>query len=90
MDPFCGGTRATYVLAQGDVSGAWSWNPLVVLLAAAVLLALGRVVVGVTTQRWVNIYLPPRYALGGVALVLVIVEVNQQLQADRLMTLTPG
>jgi len=90
MDPFCGGTRAAFVLTRGDLVGAWSWNPLVVLMAAAVLLVLARAAVGWMTKRWVNVYLPRRYAFGGLAVLLVIIEVNQQMQAERLMNVVPG
>lgn len=90
MDPLSGGTRATYALSHGDLSGAWSWNPLVVVLAAAAVAVVGRVAVRAIGGRWVNLYLPRRYAAGGLFVLLLTVEVNQQLQADRLMTLTPG
>lgn len=90
MDPFCGGTRATYVLVRGDVAEAWSWNPLVPLLAVAVLAALARALVGWTRHRWLNVRMPRRLAVLGVATTLVAVEVNQQLQADRLVNALPG
>ncbi len=90
MDPFCGGTRATLVLSRGDVAGAWSWNPLVVLLAAVILLVLARAVMGTVTKRWVNLYLPRRYAVGGLVVLMIIIAINQQMQADRLMNVVPS
>lgn len=90
MDPFCGGTRATYVLVRGDLAGAWSWNPLVPLLAVAVLAALVRALVGWTRHRWLNVRMSRPLAVFGLAAVLVAVEVNQQLQADRLVNALPG
>lgn len=90
MDPFCGGTRATFVLSRGDVVGAWSWNPIVVLLAAAILLVLARTVVGTVTKRWMNLYVPRRYAVGSLVVLMVVVEINQQMQADRLMNVVPS
>ncbi|MBI2709419.1 MAG: DUF2752 domain-containing protein [Actinobacteria bacterium] len=84
MDPFCGGTRGTYQLALGNVGAAWSWNPIAVLLGVGAVLFLARAAVGRVTHRWLNLALPRRWVLSAVALVLVVVEVNQQLQADRL------
>jgi hypothetical protein len=90
MDPLCGGTRATYVLARGDIAGAWSWNPLVVLLAALLVIVVGRALIGAFTQRWLNYRGSRRTALVVVAMVLLVIEVNQQLQADRLIHVRPG
>lgn len=89
MDPFCGGTRATLVLARGDLAGAWSWNPLVVLMAAAVLLVLARAAIGAVTGHWVNPHLPRRHVVGGLVVLIVIIEINQQMQAERLMNALP-
>lgn len=89
MDPFCGGTRATYVLVRGDIGAAWSWNPLVPLLAIATVVAVVRFAVGLSTHRWLTVDLPRRAWLTFVAGVLAIVEVNQQLQAERLMEVVP-
>ena len=89
MDPFCGGTRATYVLMRGDLVGSWSWNPLVPVLAAAALVVISRCLVGLTTHRWLTIDLPRRGWVAIVAATLVVVEVNQQLQAERLMDVVP-
>lgn len=43
--PACGGLRATHDLAHGDVAGAWSMNPLWVLLVPLVVALWGRLVV---------------------------------------------
>ena len=40
--PACGGLRATHDLAQGDLAGAWSMNPLWVLAVPVVLVLWGR------------------------------------------------
>ncbi|WP_255566742.1 DUF2752 domain-containing protein [Iamia sp. SCSIO 61187] len=90
MDPLCGGTRATYVLVRGDVAAAWSWNPLVPLLAAAAVVLVVRFVVGLVAHRWLAVQLPRRVWLALSAAVLVVIEVNQQLQAERLMEAVPG
>lgn len=90
MDPFCGGTRATYVLVRGDLVGAWSWNPLVPLLAAAAVTLIGRFLCGLTTHRWLTVELPRRAWLAAFVALLAIVEVNQQLQAERLIEALPA
>jgi len=43
--PACGGLRATHDLAHGDLAGAWSMNPLWVLLVPVVVALWGRLVV---------------------------------------------
>jgi hypothetical protein len=40
--PACGGLRATHDLAHGDLAGAWSMNPLWVLLVPVVVALWGR------------------------------------------------
>lgn len=89
MDPFCGGTRATYLLVRGDLVGAWSWNPLVPLLAIAAAAIIARLFVGLCTHRWLTVSLPRRAWLVSIAALLVVIEINQQLQADRLMNVVP-
>lgn len=88
MDPFCGGTRATYLLVRGDVAGAWSWNPLVPLLAVAGAMVLARLIVGLVSRRWVTIGGSRRMWIVAIGSLLAIIEVNQQLQAQRLMEVT--
>lgn len=89
MDPFCGGTRATYLLVRGRLVEAWSWNPLVPLLALGAVVILARIVVGLTTNRWLQISLSRRTWALGVSALLVIIEINQQMQAQRLIDVVP-
>ena len=85
MDPFCGGTRAAFLLARGDWAGAWTYNPIVFPLAAAALLMLGRTAVGIFTSRWLAVRLTRRRTFVVLlAVALVILEVRQQLHADLL------
>jgi hypothetical protein len=90
MGPFCGGTRAARLTAQGEWALAWQYNPLgvaAVLGAAAVTL---RAVVGLVSGRWLTAQLhwtPWRrrvVVVVGVAL-LVALMVRQQLRADLLI-----
>ncbi|MFF5035640.1 DUF2752 domain-containing protein [Nocardia salmonicida] len=87
MDPFCGGTRATYLLLAGDVSESLRYNPGVLVLATVVVLALARGAVGVLTGHWLQIALRPgmgralRIVLGVAVLAL---WVRQQINADLL------
>lgn len=89
MSPTCGGTRATYLLVRGDLLGAWSWNPLVPLLAIGILAVVTRFVVGRLSGRWLNVRLPRRVWAGVAALGFIALEVNQQVQADRLINIIP-
>lgn len=89
MDPFCGGTRATYLLVRGRLVETWSWNPLVPLLAFGAVVIFVRIVLGLTTNRWLQVSLSRRAWVLGVSALLVIIEINQQLQAERLMEVVP-
>lgn len=83
--PFCGGTRGTLALARGDIAAAWSWNPVVPLLAIVVVAVIVRAVVGRLTGRWVEVFVPRKLTLGVVIVGMVALQVNQSLQADRLL-----
>lgn len=83
--PFCGGTRGTRALVNGDVGAALSWNPVVPLLAIFVLAVLARAVVGQTTGRWVEVIVPRRLLLGAAIVGSAALQANQWLQADRLL-----
>ena len=89
MDPLCGGTRATYLLVRGDVAAAWSWNPLVPLLALAITAVVIRFIVGRLGGRWVNVYAPRRVWFVALVAGAVVLEINQQMQADRLTSVVP-
>ncbi|NEW33313.1 DUF2752 domain-containing protein [Nocardia cyriacigeorgica] len=88
MDPFCGGTRATYLLLAGDVSESLRYNPgVLVLVLAVVVLALARGAVGVLTGHWLQIAL--RLGMGRALWVVVVIAVlalwvRQQINADLL------
>lgn len=90
MDPFCGGTRATYLLGRGDLVGAWSWNPMVPLLALGASGLVVRFLVGRFSGRWVDLHLPRRTWVALLAAAFVVLEVNQQLQAERLINVVPA
>ncbi|WCO68038.1 DUF2752 domain-containing protein [Iamia majanohamensis] len=89
MSPTCGGTRATYLLVRGDLLGAWSWNPLVPLLAVGFVAAVARFVVGCLSGRWLNLHLPRRVWVGALVIGFALLEINQQIQADRLINVIP-
>jgi hypothetical protein len=89
MDPLCGGTRATLMLVRGDIVASWSWNPLVPLLAVACLAILIRLVVGLATGRWVTLGGSRRWWTTGTIALLLVIEINQQLQAQRLIDVVP-
>ena len=79
MGPSCGMTRAVRLLARGDLSGAWRYNPGSFVLAAAAGLLLARAVVGITTGRWLEIAVHrPRLVWAGLLISSVALWVNQQ------------
>jgi hypothetical protein len=79
MGPSCGLTRAVRLLAQGDLAGAWRYNPGSFALAAAAGLLLARAVVGITSRRWLDVTVQ-RSRLMWVAVLVPLVSlwVNQQ------------
>jgi hypothetical protein len=91
MEPFCGGTRAAYLFASGDVAGAWTYNPLGIVAVLGAALVTLRTAVGLTTRRWVNLYTDftrnQRRALwAAVVLLFVLMTIRQNMRAELLMT----
>lgn len=86
MDPLCGGTRATYALARGDLATVLRYNPGVPLLAIAMIVGCLRSIVGYTAGRWLTVRWRNRRMVWVLAVVaLVVLEIRQQLNADLLM-----
>ena len=90
MDPLCGGTRAARLTAQGRLGEAWTYNPLGIAATFAATLAVGRLIVGIFTRRWLNVEIAwtrkrMRVALAVVVVLLIILEIRQQGRADLLM-----
>lgn len=56
MAPTCGLTRAGLALFRGDVAGAWTYNPAIFVFALATLAAIVRLLVGVTSRRWLTVH----------------------------------
>lgn len=90
MDPLCGGTRAARLTAQGHLAEAWRYNPLGILAVAAAALAAARLMIGLTTRRWLSLEVrwTPRVtlvALTTTIALLVLLEIRQQGRADLLL-----
>lgn len=90
MDPFCGGTRAARLTAQGNFAGAWRYNPLGIVATVAALLATLRLAIGLTAKRWLDVVIawtPPLRALAiGITIaLLVLLEIRQQGRSDLLL-----
>lgn len=90
MDPFCGGTRAARLTAQGNLVDAWRYNPLGILATVAAGLATLRILTGVATRRWLNLRLVwtprrVRVAIAIVAVATIALEIRQQMRADLLL-----
>lgn len=87
MDPFCGGTRAMFLLASGHFSAAAQYNPIVFPLAAGLLAQLAWAASGRGSSRGLRLSPSPavRRILITVGVVaLVALEIRQQLHADLL------
>lgn len=88
MDPLCGGTRATYLLASGDFSAAAEYNPLVFPLAVIVAALVARLVLGITFGFWLQVRVPRparRPLLAVFMIAVALLEIRQQLHAELLM-----
>ena len=90
MDPFCGGTRAARYAAQGNLTEAWRYNPLSILVVYGAGLAIFRAAVGFLGRRWVTFTVnwTPRRRRWAIAVLIVLVallEIRQQMRADLLM-----
>ncbi|GAA3550807.1 hypothetical protein GCM10022222_37910 [Amycolatopsis ultiminotia] len=87
MDPFCGGTRAAFLLLSGDVAGAARYNPMVFPLAAIVAGLLLRAGIGIARRRWLKVRLPTgwrRALLVALAVAVAILWIRQQAEAGLL------
>lgn len=90
MDPLCGATRAARLTAQGNLSAAWTYNPLGIAAVIAATAAVARVGLGLAARRWINITFVPsssrtRVAVAVVLALLVALEIRQQGRADLLL-----
>ncbi|WP_162529889.1 DUF2752 domain-containing protein [Nocardioides caldifontis] len=90
VDPLCGGTRAAYYTARGDLSAAWRYNPAGILAVLAAALASVRAAVGMLVGRWATVSIAwtrRRAAVMVLLLVaaLVALQVRQQMQAEMLL-----
>lgn len=87
--PLCGGTRSARLTAQGDLAGAWDYNPLGILAVVGAAVAILRPAVGWITGRWINLYghLSPRQkhlAIAAAVILLVVLEIRQLQRSDLL------
>lgn len=90
MDPFCGGTRAARLTAQGNLVDAWRYNPLGIVATLTAGLATLRFLTGVAARRWLNLrftWSPRRIRLAVAILVVatIALEIRQQTRADLLL-----
>lgn len=84
MDPLCGMTRATRLLARGDVLSAWRYNPGSFLLGALAILVITRAVVGRLSGQWWRVDFDRRRMALTSAFMFAALEINQQLHASLL------
>lgn len=85
MDPLCGMTRGVASAMRGDLAKALSYNPAspAVLLGGGV--ALARWIYGRRSGRWLNVSWRSPTRVAVIAVLVAGLEVNQQLQAERLL-----
>ena len=84
--PGCGLTRGVVAFADGDLVGAWRWNPASPFVVLTVAAGIARAGVGAASGRWLAIRVAPRWwliALGAAAIALL--WVNQWAHASLLM-----
>lgn len=87
MDPLCGMTRAMYALTRVDLAAAWTYNPGAFALVAFGVFFTFRAALATATGRWLTWTAPPRrLTWAGVGFVVVLLWINQQANADLLMT----
>ncbi len=86
MDPFCGMTRGAAATMRGELLTAWRFNPaspLILLLGVAALVRTG---CGRFAGRWLTVdYRRTTISTALIAIAVVALEINQQLNADLLM-----
>lgn len=83
MDPLCGGTRGVYWMARGRLDATWRYNPGVFVLAVFVGFVYLRAFYGRLRGRWLTVRV--RHGLVLTVAGLILLEVNQQLNAALLM-----
>ncbi|MEU0108457.1 DUF2752 domain-containing protein [Streptomyces sp. NPDC006251] len=87
MAPTCGLTRSVVAVFRGDVAMAWRYNPAGLLVAAASVAMLARLVIGAAVGRWLVFRLRPgRVGWIVLGLALVALEIRQQGRAELLMS----
>lgn len=95
MDPFCGGTRSAYLTTQGDLAGAWKFNPLGIASVLGAGVVVLRTLTGWLAGRWLNVHTDfsraQRRALWAIVILgVVLLTIRQQMQADLLMAWGTG
>lgn len=90
MDPLCGGTRAARYTARGDLSLAWTYNPLGIITVLGAAAIAVRALVGLIFGSWLTASLAwtprrKRLLLTIGLIALIALQFRQQLRADLLM-----
>lgn len=79
MAPTCGLTRAGLHLLGGDLTGAWSYNPAIFLVAPFVAALIVRFAAGVVAGRWLTVQVRTGAVFRlVVAALLIVLWLNQQ------------
>lgn len=90
MDPLCGGTRAWYLTMHGQLREAIRYNPAVPVLLIATIAVVIRAIAGRTTGHWITPHVSRRILLPALAITILALAINQQLNAPLLLEAWQG
>lgn len=86
VGPTTGMTRGVMWFARGDLTRAWAFNPVSLLVLPSVGLLLARAAYGRLTGCWISVSLQRRrWLVIAAALLLILLTVRQQLNAGFLL-----
>lgn len=93
MDPLCGGTRAAWYTAQGQLVQAWRYNPLGIVVVVGSMLLVARALLGLVSRLWLNVHVEMtarsrRVVFTTFAILIALLEIRQQGRAELLMAAT--
>lgn len=85
MGPTCGITRGVMWFSRGELSTAWTYNPLSLLMVPGAALLMGRAGYGWWSGRWLQVSVRRDHRLIAlVVLGVILLTIRQQLHVDLL------
>ena len=87
--PSCGLTRSVTAIVDGQFLLAWRFNPAGYLVTAALVVCVGRAIIGIATNRWIGLELDdPRPLLAILIVAYGALWVHQQTNAEFIINTT--